>query len=190
MPCGAISGTLGSGLPESFSDLSAPFYRHFRAAPVSIAWCADVLRCLGRSKAIFANSRHRLYLVATDLDAGGAVQNSVPADTGMSDLDGMCRPVPPRPGCSRRWQSAAGSRLMKRADPETCARLGLRCAKARGLVLCINPLVPFDPVWPNWRDPPTTRHQRRCHLVEGGLPVDAVRQTFETIIRSRMRVNS
>jgi hypothetical protein len=52
---------------------------------------------------------------------------------------------------------------------------------ARGLVLCINPLVPFDA-----RHASHERHSRQRKLVDGGLPV-VLAQTFRAIIHSRMK---
>jgi hypothetical protein len=49
------------------------------------------------------------------------------------------------------------------------------------LLLCVNPLVPFDPAAPQ-RLPSAP-----AHIVEGGLPV-VLSQTFRSLIHSRMQV--
>jgi NTE family protein len=54
------------------------------------------------------------------------------------------------------------------------------------LLICINPLVPFDSRLAAQRPRHENRSPAPDHLVDGGLPV-VLSQTFRAIIHSRMR---
>jgi len=171
--------SLGSkGFFESFGRLS-------RALPTGLfdnRPIDDYLRRLfampGRSND-FRELPHRLYLVATDLDSGASVPfgapgfDHVPISTAVqasAALPGLYPPVEIDGHCY------VDGALKKTLHASVALRDGAK------LVLCINPLVPFN------ADLATQhRHPKRHRLVEGGLPV-VLSQTFRAIIHSRMQV--
>ncbi|MCK7497692.1 MAG: hypothetical protein MZW92_48115 [Comamonadaceae bacterium] len=84
------------------------------------------------------------------------------------------------PACSRRWRSTAATsstaRCARRCTPRWRSTHGV------DLLLCVNPLVPYDATHrvPRAR----SRATGSSKLVEGGLPV-VLAQTFRAIIHSR-----
>lgn len=125
----------------------------------------------------FRQLRRRLFLVATDLDSGASVafgsqgHDHVPiaaAIRASAALPGLFPPVE----IDGRW--FVDGALKKTLHASVALKEGAR------LVLCINPLVPFDA-----RHASHARHLKERHLVEGGLPV-VLAQTFRSIIHSRM----
>lgn len=126
----------------------------------------------------FRKLRHRLVLVATDLDSGESVQfgtpgrDAVPISTAVqasAALPGLFAPV-----------EIDGRFYVDGALKKTLhASVALR--EGATLVLCINPLVPFDSELAG-RGGRTPRR-----LVDGGLPV-VLAQTLRAIIHSRMQV--
>lgn len=127
----------------------------------------------------FRRLPHRLVLVATDLDAGTAAPFGMPgwdhvpiskAIAASAALPGLYPPVE----IDGRWY--VDGALKKTLHASVLLDLGL------DLVICLNPLVPFDAALAARRS-----HGPREHLVDGGLPV-VLSQTFRAIIHSRMRV--
>jgi predicted acylesterase/phospholipase RssA len=127
----------------------------------------------------FRDLKHRLFLVATDLDSGSAVafgshgHDHVPISKALqasAALPGLFPPV----AIDGHWY--VDGALKKTLHASIALREGAR------LVLCVNPLVPFDAEMAA-----KSGHGRRHKLVEGGLPV-VLAQTFRSIIHSRMQV--
>jgi NTE family protein len=127
----------------------------------------------------FRRLRRRLFLVATDLDSGGVVsfgrpgRDDVPISKAVqasSALPGLFPPV-----------EIGGHHFVDGALKKTLHASEALDAGAR-LVICINPIVPFDA-----RLEASRRGTARSRLVEGGLPV-VLSQTFRAVIHSRMAV--
>ncbi len=170
-----------SGLLESFQRLS-------HAIPTGIFDNAGIDRLLARMFSTrgrsndFRELKHRLYLVATDLDTGEAVEfgaagyDDVPISTAVQASAALPGLFPPVEIGGRYYVDGA---LIKTLHASVALRDGAE------LVLCVNPLVPFDSELADRRDH-KPRHSVN-HLVEGGLPV-VLSQTFRAIIHSRMKV--
>ncbi len=171
------------GLFESFQRLSY-------ALPAGVFDNAGIdvlLRKLfsseGRSND-FRKLKRKLFLVATDLDSGESVafgsagHDDVPISLAVqasAALPGLFPPV-----------KIGGHFFVDGALIKTLhASVALR--EGADLVICINPLVPFDSELA--AKDPHRKHWVRSpeHLVDGGLPV-VLSQTFRAIIHSRMRV--
>jgi len=127
----------------------------------------------------FRRLRHRLFLVATDLDSGeiapfGAPEwDDVPIATAIqasAALPGLFPPV----RIKGRWY--VDGVLKKTLHASLALKAGAK------LLLCINTLVPFNAggVTRNGGDRPVA-------IVDGGLPL-VISQTFRAIIHSRMEV--
>ncbi|OHC70134.1 MAG: patatin [Rhodocyclales bacterium RIFCSPLOWO2_02_FULL_63_24] len=164
-------------------DLVASFARLSRAIPTGIFNNAGVGEFLRRLFALpgltndFRQLKRRLFLIATDLDSGAAVafgskgHDHVPIATAIqasSALPGLFPPVE----IDGRW--FVDGALKKTLHASVALKAGAR------LVLCINPLVPFDAKLASHE-----KHLKRRQLVDGGLPV-VLAQTFRSIIHSRM----
>ena len=128
--------------------------------------------------------KHKLFLVATDLDSGesisfgGARFDDVPISLAVQASSALPGLFPPVKIGGHYFVDGA---LIKTLHTSVALREGA------DLVICINPLVPFDsglaarqPHLKRWEQPLE-------HLVDGGLPV-VLSQTFRAIIHSRMRV--
>ncbi len=166
------------GFLESFQKLSS-------ALPTGIFdnagigdYLAKLFSAQGRTND-FRLLRHKLFLVATDLDScvavpfGGRGTDDVPisrAVVASAALPGLFPPVEIK---GRYYVDGA---LMKTLHASVALRAGA------GLLLCINPLVPFNADLAAQR----TRG-KHVSLVKGGLPA-VLSQTFRAIINSRMRV--
>ena len=177
-----LSNPLNLGLFEAFQRMG-------HAIPAGIfdnAGIDGLLRKVfsmpGRSND-FRKLRHKLFLVATDLDTGesvafgGAGHNDVPISTAVQASAALPGLFPPVKIGDRYYVDGA---LIKTLHASVALREGA------ALVICINPLVPYDsalaahlPKHEHLAHPPS-------HLVEGGLPV-VLSQTFRAIIHSRMR---
>jgi NTE family protein len=127
----------------------------------------------------FRDLSHHLYLVATDLDSGASVafgsrgRDHVPISQAVqasAALPGLFPPVE----IDGRWY--VDGALKKTMHASVALKEGA------DLVLCVNPLVPFDAELAA-----RVHHGRRRRLIEGGLPV-VLAQTFRAIIHSRMEV--
>ncbi len=136
----------------------------------------------------FRQLRSRLTLVATNLDSGEATAFGSPgwdhvpisqAVQASSALPGLFPPVPI--GDSYYVDGA----LKKTLHASVALEHGV------DLMLCLNPLVPFDATAPlegDARQRELPAHLRRIpRIVEGGLPA-VLSQTFRTMIHSRMEL--
>lgn len=165
---------LGRALPAGFfsnAPLQAELRRVFAAPGRS-----DDFRVLHRA------SGRRLVLVATDLDSGRAAPFGLPgwdhvpisqAVAASAALPGLFPPVP----INGRWY--VDGALKKTLHARVLLDQGI------DLLLCLNPLVPFDAGH-------ATPHRvaaggRIPRLVEGGLPV-VLSQTFRSLIHSRLEL--
>ncbi len=177
-----LSDPLHRGLFESFQSLG-------HALPAGVfnnAGIDELLRRMfeltGRSND-FRHLKHKLFLVATDLDSGESVAfgsrglDDVPISLAVqasAALPGLFPPV--RIGGHYYVDGA----LIKTLHASVALREGA------DLVLCINPLVPFNSEMASQRVRRSDYEHRPEHLVDGGLPI-VLSQTFRAIIHSRMR---
>ena len=121
----------------------------------------------------------RLYLVATDLDSGETVSfgrrghDGVPISKAVQASAALPGLFPPVKIGGRHYVDGA---LRKTLHASEALQDGAR------LVICINPLVPFDA-----RLAARKGRGPRSDLVEGGLPA-VLSQTFRAVIHSRMAV--
>jgi len=158
----------------------------FSHAPIE-AQMRRILAAPGRSndfRELLATRGRRLVLVATDLDSGEAATFGLPgldhvpisqAVAASAALPGMFPPVP----INGRWY--VDGALKKTLHASVLLDQGL------DLVLCLNPVVPFDASH-------SLRHRVGQggqapipRLVEGGLPV-VLSQTFRSLIHSRLEL--
>jgi predicted acylesterase/phospholipase RssA len=127
----------------------------------------------------FRRLPRRLYLVATDLDTGESVSfgrpghDHVPISQAVQASAALPGLFPPVEIDGRFFVDGA---LRKTLHASEALDDGAR------LVLCVNPLVPYDASLAAEKG--RGRHRR---LVDGGLPV-VLSQTFRAIIHSRMAV--
>lgn len=165
-------------------DLLASFQKLSRAIPTGVFNSAGMNDFLIRLFSLpgltndFRQLKRRLFLVATDLDSGTSVvfgdegHDHVPIATAVqasAALPGLFPPVE----IEGHW--FVDGALKKTLHASVALREGAR------LVICINPLVPFDA-----RHASHERHLRQRRLVDGGLPM-VLAQTFRAIIHSRMK---
>jgi predicted acylesterase/phospholipase RssA len=157
--------SLGAAIPTGFFDSEA-IHRYVRAAFTQTGRTDD-----------FRRLRRPLYIVATDLDTGESVtfgrrgHDHVPISKAVqasAALPGLFPPVE----IDGHW--FVDGALKKTLHASEALDDGAR------LVLCVNPIVPYDAKL-------AARHGRPRHarLVEGGLPV-VLSQTFRAIIHSRL----
>ncbi|MBI4742599.1 MAG: patatin-like phospholipase family protein [Betaproteobacteria bacterium] len=131
----------------------------------------------------FRELKNQLFLVATDLDSGesvafgGAGHDDVPISTAVQASAALPGLFPPVQIGGRHYVDGA---LIKTLHASVALREGA------DLVICINPLVPFDSGLAAKLPKRDHLHHAPAHLVEGGLPV-VLAQTFRAIIHSRMR---
>ena len=182
-------------LPQVLADLA----RQFARDPLGGGWPA-VLNTLGRlvPSALFDNGRlerylhaafgteghtdrfrelpRRLYVVATDLNTGESVCFGEPphdrvaisrAVVASAALPGLY------PAVRIKGRDFVDGALIRTMHASVALEAGCR------LVICINPLVPFDASH--------SAGERRINLVRGGLPA-VLGQTFRALIHSRMQV--
>jgi len=127
----------------------------------------------------FRELKHKLFLVATDLDSGKSVAfggpdfDHVPISTAVQASAALPGLFPPVLIDGRYYVDGA---LKKTLHASVALRQGAE------LVLCVNPLVPFDSELAADHG-----HPAQHRLVEGGLPL-VLSQTFRAIIHSRMKV--
>lgn len=173
-----IEAPLSRGFFESFQELA-------RALPTGVFdngaigdYLARLFSLPGRSND-FRRLRHKLFVVATDLDSGRVVPfgsrgfANVPISQAVlasAALPGLFSPVEIN---GRHYVDGA---LTKTLHASVALRQGVE------LLLCVNPLVPFNADL-------AARQERgqRVSLARRGLP-SVVSQTFRAIIRSRMQV--
>jgi predicted acylesterase/phospholipase RssA len=171
------------GLVESFQGLS-------HAIPTGLFNGSGIDQLLtklfstgGRSND-FRRLRHRLFIVATDLDTGESVAfgsagyDDVPISVAVQASAALPGLFPPVRIADRYFVDGA---LIKTLHASVALHEGA------DLVICINPLVPFDSRLAA-QQPLEAKNPSSApdHLVEGGLPV-VLAQTFRAIIHSRMR---
>lgn len=158
---------LGHAVPTGLFDNSG--IGHLLGRIFSRPGCVNDFRQLPR----------KLFLVATDLESGKTVPfgapgwDSVPiarAVQASAALPGLFPPVE----IDGRWY--VDGVLRRTVHASLALRAGTK------LLICLNPLVPYDADLAESRG---TRHRGR--LIDGGLP-QVLSQTFRTIIRSRMEV--
>lgn len=143
-----------------------------------ISYLDRLFKAAGRSND-FRDLQRQLLVVATDLDSGEAAPFGAPgwddvpisvAIAASSALPGLYPPVPYR---GRYYVDGA---LKKTLHASVALKAGVR------LLLCVNPLVPFDAALAEART-----GQRPPPLIDSGLPL-VLSQTFRSIIHSRMVV--
>ncbi len=173
-----LAHPLRHGLLESFQRLS-------RAIPTGVFDGKGIDTLLRRMFEApghtndFRRLRGRLFLVATDLDSGQAVafgsagHETVPISTAVQASAALPGLFPPVQIDGHHYVDGA---LIKTLHASVALREGVQ------LLLCVNPLVPFDATQAA-RDARAPDHK----LSAGGLPV-VLSQTFRAIIHSRMRV--
>ncbi len=154
----------------------------FSNAPLEAAMQA-LLSAPGRSNN-FRDLRHRLVLVATDLDSGAAAPFGMPgwdhvpisrAIAASAALPGLYPPVP----IDGRWY--VDGALKKTLHASVLLDLGL------DLMICLNPLVPFDASHGPRHSVLSSGVPPIPQLVVGGLPV-VLSQTFRSLIHSRLEL--
>lgn len=125
----------------------------------------------------FRRLRRKLYLVATDLDTGEAVSfgrkghDGVPISKAVQASAALPGLFPPVEIGGRHYVDGA---LRKTLHASEALDDGMK------LVLCVNPIVPFDAKLAAARG-----RGPQSNLVEGGLPM-VLSQTFRAVIHSRM----
>lgn len=174
-------------ISDPFSKgFSASLQRLGRAVPTGVfdnvgfsAFLRQLLTAPGRTDD-FRALRHKLFLVATDLDSGKTVPFGAPgfdhvpisrAVQASAALPGLFPPVEIE---GRHYVDGA---LTKTLHASVALKEGAE------LLFCVNPLVPFDADLTHdddgWGEP--------ISLIERGLPA-VLGQTFRAIIHSRMKV--
>lgn len=132
----------------------------------------------------FRQLRRRLVLVATDLDSGDAAPFGLPgwdqvpisrAVAASAALPGLYPPVQ----IGGRWY--VDGALKKTLHASVLLDMPL------DLVICLNPLVPFDASHSSRHRVLSSAEPRIPRLVEGGLPV-VMSQTFRSLIHSRLEL--
>ena len=144
---------------------------------------AHVLSKPGRSND-FRQLQRRLVLVATDLDSGDAVPFGQPglddvpislAVQASAALPGLYAPV------SVKGRTCVDGALKKTLHATVLLDEGL------DLLICLNPLVPFDATHAKRHKVLGSAEARIPRLVDGGLPV-VLSQTFRSLIHSRLEL--
>ena len=180
----------GYGLVFKRRSLLATLERLGRALPAGLfssaaleAQMRRVLSAPGRSND-FRQLKRRLVLVATDLDSGQTAPFGLPgwdhvpiseAIAASAALPGL---FPPR-NIDGRWY--VDGALKKTLHASVLLDMGL------DLMLCLNPLVPFDATRGHRHRVLSGADERIPHLVDGGLPV-VLSQTFRSLIHSRLEL--
>lgn len=159
---------LGRALPTGFFD-NEPIHEY-----LARMWNAP-----GRTND-FRQLANKLFVVAVDLDTGESVQfgapgyDQVPISRAVQASTALPGLYPPVEIDGRYFVDGA---LRKTMHASVALREGL------DLLLCLNPLVPFDARLAVKAGKPT----QVGRLVEGGLPV-VLSQTFRALIHSRLQV--
>ena len=188
----------GAMLPRLFADAVLQFTRHpedqtlleslirlTRALPVGFFDNEPIRRYLAHSFSIrgrtddFRKLRHKLYVVAADLEAGAPIRFGTPGwdDVPISTAVQASTAVPGLyPPVQIKGRVCVDGVLLKTVHASVALEEGAE------LVLCLNPLVPVD-VAAGVRK----GILRNGVLVKRGLPA-MLSQTFRTLIHSRMVV--
>ena len=171
-------------------SLLSAFERLGRALPTGVfsnapleAQLARVFEAEGRTND-FRRLRRHLIIVATDLDSGESAPFGLPgwdhvpisqAVRASAALPGLFPPV--KIG-RRHYVDGA---LKKTLHARVLLEQGV------DLLLCLNPLVPFDATHSPQHRVLSSGDERIPHLVDGGLPV-VLSQTFRALIHSRLEL--
>lgn len=129
----------------------------------------------------FRRLRHKLVLIATDLDAGAAVEFGaaglahIPISRAVQASAALPGLFPPVEIEGRYFVDGA---LKKTLHASVALREGVN------LLIALNPLVPYES-HPGQETP--EGHKHPTSLVEGGLPA-VMAQTFRSIVHSRMEI--
>jgi NTE family protein len=132
----------------------------------------------------FRQLSRKLVLVATDLDTGQAVPFGQPglddvpislAVQASAALPGLYAPV------EIKGRTLVDGALKKTLHASVLLDEGL------DLLICLNPLVPFDATHAPRRKVLASNEERIPRLVDGGLPV-VLSQTFRSLIHSRLEL--
>ena len=121
----------------------------------------------------FRELNTRLFLIATDLDSGETVEfgsaalNHIPISQAVQASSALPGMYPPVKIGARHYVDGALNKTMH-------ASIALDAGAK--LVICVNPLVPFDS---------TVAARAQTHLVDRGLPT-VLSQTFRALIHSRL----
>ena len=154
----------------------------FSHAPVE-AHMRRLLSMPGRSND-FRQLQHRLVVVATDLDSGAAAPFGQPgwdqvpislAVAASAALPGLFPPV------------EIGGRCYVDGALKKTLHASVLLGMELDLVLCLNPLVPFDATHPGRHRVLGGGEAVIPRLVDGGLPV-VLSQTFRSLIHSRLEL--
>ena len=163
---------IGSALPTGV----------FSNAPIE-AQLRRMFAAEGRSND-FRRLERRLVVVATDLDSGATAPfgqpgwDHVPISEAVAASAALPGLYPPWPIGGRWYVDGA---LKKTLHARVLLDMGL------DLMLCLNPLVPFDATHPGRHRVLGSAQQRIPKLVQGGLPL-VLSQTFRTLIHSRLEL--
>ena len=171
-------------------SLMAAFERLGAALPTGIfanapleARLRKVFSESGRSND-FRRLARRLVVVATDLDSGEAAPfgapgfDHVPISEAVAASAALPGLFPPR-AIGGRWY--VDGALKKTLHARVLLDMGV------DLVLCLNPLVPFNAKQTDGHRVLSGADERIPRLVEGGLPV-VLSQTFRSLIHSRLEL--
>jgi NTE family protein len=180
----------GYGLVFKRRSLLATLERLGRALPAGLfssaaleAQMRRVLSAPGRSND-FRQLQRRLVLVATDLDSGQTAPfgqpgwDHVPISEAIAASAALPGLFPPRCIDGRWYVDGA---LKKTLHASVLLDMGL------DLMLCLNPLVPFDATRDQRHRVLSGADERIPQLVDGGLPV-VLSQTFRSLIHSRLEI--
>ena len=180
----------GYGLVFKRRTLLATLERLGRALPAGLfssaaleAQMRRVLTAAGRSND-FRQLPRRLVLVATDLDSGQTAPfgqpgwDHVPISEAIAASAALPGLFPPRCIDGRWYVDGA---LKKTLHASVLLDMGL------DLMLCLNPLVPFDATRGQRHRVLSGADERIPRLVDGGLPV-VLSQTFRSLIHSRLEL--
>ncbi len=170
-----VTNRRGQGMFESFQRLTRVIPTGVFSNQGLLDFLTHTFTQAGRSND-FRTLKAKLYLVATDLDSGAAIEFGAPgydhvpiahAATASSALPGL---FPPVQIDGRSYLDGALKRTLH-------ASVALK--EGADLVLCLNPIVPYD-------DRLASASGVR-HLVEGGLPA-VLSQTVRAVVHSRMEI--
>ncbi|MDH3660584.1 MAG: patatin-like phospholipase family protein [Alphaproteobacteria bacterium] len=172
-----LEAPLSHGFFESFQRLA-------RATPTGILdnsrvrdYMTALFEAPGRTND-FRELRHKLFLVATDLNTGESVPfgapgwDDVPISLAIQASAALPGLFPPVEIAGRHYVDGA---LIKTLHASVALREGVE------LMLCVNPLVPFNAELASMET-----GDQQVSLIDGGLPV-VLAQTFRSIIYSRMQ---
>jgi NTE family protein len=182
---GLTADVLRQYLREPGADLAGALSPLTRALPTGLLdnrpferLLAELFSGYGRTND-FRRLHRRLVVVATDLNTGESVRfgerghDDVPISRAIQASTALPGLYPPVTIGGHTYVDGA---LMRTMNASILLDAG------HDLVLCVNPLVPFD-----GSTPERGRRRRKVDLTRGGLPV-VLSQTFRAMIQSRMQV--